>query len=139
MSEITELQAKYLEGVETMSEEDARRFHEILVADEKASFRAVRLMKLERHLENIEATKRASDARERRWQAEANEYKTLTNQWLALGARWRPIGTALTVWEYEGERFYQWWSRTLITDNIEEARKADAKLAEIISRKQANK
>jgi len=134
----TELQALYLKGIDDMSVEDVRDFLELLKADSDAPFRNTRIPILERHLAQIERMSEAELAWERTWKAAAYEYIALTERWLKLGANWRPIGTALTVWEYEGERFYQWWSRSLITDNIEEARKADAILSEIIKRKKAN-
>lgn len=121
-----------------MSEEDANHFLELLRADPDAPFRADRMAKLESYTKGIARAKLASKEWERTWKAAANEYIELTDKWLALGAKWRCKG-AYTVWEYDGERFYMWWSRTLVTDNIEGARKADARLAEIISRKQANR
>src|SRR5690606_23999092 len=129
--------ALYLEGIENMSAEDTRDFLALLNANPDAPFRNTRIPILERHLAIIDRMSEVELLRERTWRAAAREYVELTNRWLQLGANWRPIGTALTVWEYEGERFYQWWSRSLITDNIEEARKADAILSEIIKRKKA--
>lgn len=134
----SELQELYLAGIENMSADDARAFLDLLNADPDAPFRDTRIPILERHLSQIERQKHTELELERTWRAAAQEYVELTERWLELGARWRPIGTALTVWEYESERFYQWWSRTLITDNIEEARKADRRLVEIIQRKKAN-
>jgi len=134
----SELQALYLAGIENMSADDARAFLDLLSSDPDAPFRDTRIPILEHHLSQIERMSEAELAWERTWKAAAYEYIALTERWLKLGANWRPIGTALTVWEYEGERFYQWWSRSLITDNIEEARKADAKLSEIIKRKEAS-
>lgn len=121
MNEFTKLQTQYLAGIENMSADDASRFLELLKADPEAPFRDTRIPILERHLSQIELMSEAELAWERTWRAAAQEYIELTERWLDLGATWRSIGTALTVWEYEG------------------ARKADARLAEIISRKQENK
>ncbi len=106
----SEFQAQYLAGIENMSADDARAFLELLSSDPDAPFRDTRIPILERHLSQIERMSEAELAWERTWKAAAYEYIALTERWLKLGANWRPIGTALTVWEYEGERFYQWWS-----------------------------
>lgn len=129
--ELRELQAKYLAGVETMSLVDAERFLAVLKDAIGSPYRADRIPKLERHIAGIYRTERSDADFENAWRTAAAEYIALTERWLALGASWRCLG-ALTKWEYGGVEFYRWWSRTNITDNIVEARKADTRLMALI-------
>lgn len=134
--EFTELQAKYLAGVDTMLLADTERFLAVLKDAIGSPFRADRIAKLERHIAGIYRKERAEAEWENEWRTAAREYIALTDRWLALGAKWRCL-EALTKWEYEGVEFYRWWSRTYITDNIVEAREADVRLTRMIAEKEA--
>lgn len=126
-----ELQAKYIEG--SMCEEEIRAFLALLKSDIDAPFRNDRISKLERRLAEIAREKNSCNEYEHEWVESANEYKGLTEKWLELGARWCCIGN-LTRWHYNGEEFYRWWSRSLITDNIVNAREADKRLAKLVAK-----
>lgn len=137
---INELQAKYISHFITkeseMSVVDAKVFLELLRNDMQAEFRDDRIKSLERYLVDVDRGELAKAAWEAKWKAAAYEYIALTERWESLGATWRNT-EALTKWEYEGIEFYRVWSRTLITENIIEARIADARLTEMVAQKEA--
>lgn len=138
MTRFSDLERKYIEHfvmrADEMTEEEAREFLALLLADTTNDYRERRIANLERYLTQIERNQQMAEKWEREWSAAAREYKALTDRWEMLGAKWRAIGTALTVWEYKGMEFYRWWSGSLITDNIVEARRADERLSEMIFR-----
>lgn len=124
----------FIRKVERLTEDEAREFLAILRTDTTNDYRERRITNLDRYLAQLERNRQTAKKQEREWIAAAREYKALTERWEKLGAKWRAVGPALTVWEYNGTEFYRWWSGSLITDNIVEARRADERLTEMIFR-----
>lgn len=134
MDEYKRIQGEYLNGVTAMPTEDIERFLTLNIGDIDAPYREERIKSLTNELNRRQSAIDAESAWETEWKAAAHEYIALTERWLSLGATWRNT-EALTKWEYEGTEFYRVWSRTLITENIVEARKADIKLTMITMEK----
>lgn len=132
--EYKQLQGIYLQEPSAMSSEELSTFLEMNQADPSAPFREARIKMLERE---IKARESLSDA-ERRWHEEwtaaALEYKALTEKWEVAGAKWRSLGS-MVIWEYHGERFYHWFSGSMILENIGKARTADEIFKVLLSEK----
>lgn len=133
---LTDLQAEFIAGYETMSEENARQFLALLEADYGAEFREDRIAKLERRLKTIERLDRSKQ------QAKVahdhlidcgREFREITDRWEANGVTKRFIGDgAYEIWDYGGTELYRWGgslsSRPTIIQMLADAQRIDAEV-----------
>ena len=125
-----ELRGLYIDGHKDMSTEDLREFL-ILVEKYDDDFRETRVETISNELRMRKRRESARKARERENKRLALEYKELTEKWEELGAYFENT-ESLTVWKYRGEEFFRWWSRTSLESLVNDAKKGDEKLKELI-------
>ncbi|MGY3382634.1 hypothetical protein ACVWZB_000526 [Paenibacillus polymyxa] len=102
------------------------------ISSELDEFAEERSVKLRAYIDRESRRIEAEETRQFQHLAAAEEYRDITEKWLGAGARWREIGSTLTVWEYKGDRFFQWFSGVDALEHVEAARKADEALSALI-------
>lgn len=132
--EMRNLQAQYIEGVETMSEADVRRYYALLEADYGAEYRERRLEVLGQRIRAIEgqarAEQRKKDVQAALMRAKRDFYE-ITDRWEAQGAlRYYLHERRVEAWSYEGTEIYRWGAgyRPTMFEMLADAQRIDAEL-----------
>lgn len=122
------IEKKYLQkGIEALSKEEMESFLSLYLNDSTLPYAEQRIKALQRRMALIERAVKRESEQEKHWKELAYEYKTMTDNWLAMGATWRNV-ESLTMWTYKDVEFYRWWSGDNICQTILLAREADARL-----------
>lgn len=132
--ELTDLQAKYIEGVETMSEADARRYFRLLEEVHSAEFRERRLSRLKTRLEAIDRQSRVEQRKRDEHTSllkARDEFNVITRKWEAQGAVRHDLHEGhVEAWSYEGAELYRWGGgyRPTMHEMLADVQRIDAEL-----------
>lgn len=138
--ELTQLQAKYIAGVESMGEADVRRYLTLLEADYGAEFRERRIYILIQRIRAIERIARAEQRRKDdnvRLTEQHRQFTEITDGWIAKGATVRTIGDgARTIWDYGETELYRHGgeisTRKTVPEMLADAQRIDEEFQELL-------
>ncbi|MCY9372680.1 hypothetical protein [Bacillus haynesii] len=127
---IRDLQWKYING--ELSLDEMKTFLRHLKSDFSAEFREERIQKLESDIQKGDGKLLAEAIKRQEYLDAAVEYKKLTDEWLRLGAYWKPLGTSITKWYYKDSCFYTWFSGAETIEESKRTKQADEVLRKLI-------
>lgn len=111
-SGLRRLQAKYLNGVDTLSRSEVERFISLLEGDAGAPFREERLPRLKTRLTAIERQERVEQAEKDEHKAllaSRDAFRAITGRWEAEGAIRQDLHGGMTeAWSLDGTELYRW-------------------------------
>jgi len=136
--EMRNLQAQYIEGVETMKEADVRRYYALLEADYGAEYRERRMAQLKAHLRVIDAQARVEQRRkdEQAYYIDCSrKFKSITDGWEAQGAVQYAVADGnADVWAIDGREIFRMYGALSglgkrIDEYLADAQRVDAELS----------
>ncbi|MFD1350171.1 hypothetical protein [Oceanobacillus caeni] len=136
MTTFNRLQERYVTAFEAMTKEELTDFLSLLESDHDAPYRERRIKRINDKLSQINNREQAKQRETAEWIALAKEDKEMKERWLKLGATFRNV-ESMTIWEYQGKRFYIWFSGVNVTEEIIKAREANNRLLALVEEKRS--